>query len=171
MATENGLSWYSPDPRCVIDLNNFHIPKRLARKYRQGVFTIKLDTAWDQVLDHCADRKETWISEEIKQVYTELYSLGFAHSIEAFSNDQLVGGLYGVNIGGAFMAESMFHLATDASKFCLVYLVEHLIKRGYILLDVQYLTAHLSRFGAILIPRKLYLDQLGRAITLERSFY
>ncbi len=171
MSTEQGILWYAPDPRCIIDLNHFHISRRLARKYRQGVFTIKLDTAWDKVLYHCADRQETWISVEIKQVYTELYKLGFAHSIEAFSKDELVGGLYGVSIGGAFMAESMFHLATDASKICLIYLVEHLIKQGYVLLDVQYCTAHLSRFGAKLIPAEEYLEKLAQAITLERHFY
>jgi leucyl/phenylalanyl-tRNA--protein transferase len=170
MATERGIGWYSPDPRCIIELNDFHVPQRLARKYRQGVFSIKIDTAWEEVLFHCADRKETWISDEIKQVYTELYQLGLAHSIEAFADNKLVGGLYGVSLGGAFMAESMFHITTDASKCCLIFLVEHLKSLGFILLDVQYLTSHLSRFGAKLISKTDYLAHLAKAIQLERRF-
>ena len=170
MDTEKGIGWYSPDPRCVIELNDFHVSHRLARKYRQGVFTMKIDTAWDEVLFHCADRKETWISEEIKRVYTELYHLGLAHSVEAFAGDKLAGGLYGVSLGGAFMAESMFHTATDASKFCLIYLVEQLKKQGFVLLDVQYPTSHLSRFGAKAIARPEYLARLAQATQLECRF-
>jgi leucyl/phenylalanyl-tRNA---protein transferase len=170
MQTEQGIRWYSPDPRCVIDLDDFHMPQRLARKYRQGTFNMKTDTAWDEVLVHCANRQETWIGNEIKEAYTELYHMGLAHSVEAFAGNKLVGGLYGVSLGGAFMAESMFHLQTDASKFCLVYLVEQLKKKGFILLDVQYLTSHLARFGAKLISRLEYLDRLTKATRLECRF-
>ena len=170
MDTEQGLRWYSPDPRCIIDLNDFHVTKRLARKYRRGVFTMKIDTAWNDVLFHCADREETWINDEIKTVYTELYDLGLAHSIEAFVGDKLAGGLYGVSLGGAFMAESMFHIDTDASKFCLVHLVQQLKKRGFVLLDVQYLTSHLCQFGAKLITQVEYLARLAEAIELDCRF-
>ena len=131
---------------------------------------MKIDTAWNEVLFNCANRQDTWISEEIKQAYTELYNLGLAHSVEAFADDILAGGLYGVSLGGAFMAESMFHISTDASKFCLIYLVEQLKKQDFVLLDVQYLTSHLSRFGAKLIPANEYLARLARATQLERRF-
>jgi leucyl/phenylalanyl-tRNA---protein transferase len=170
MDTEQQIQWYSPDPRCVIDLDDFHISRRLARKYKQDVFAMNIDTAWDKVLFHCSNRQETWISDEIKEAYTELYRMGLAHSIEAFAGNELAGGLYGVSLGGAFMAESMFHIATDASKFCLIYLVERLKKNGFVLLDVQYLTSHLARFGAKLVPRSVYLDRLKSAVHLECRF-
>ncbi len=171
MDTEQGIRWFSPDPRCIIDLDHFHIPKRLARKYKQRVFTMKINTSWNEVLFHCANRKEgTWLSEEMKEVYTELYEQGMAHSIEAYAGNELAGGLYGVSIGGAFMAESMFHLVTDASKFCLVYLVEHLKKQGFVLLDTQDFSLHKARFGAILIPRISYLKKLAHALTLNCQF-
>ncbi len=171
MDTDDGLRWFAPDPRCIIDLDHFHVSKRLARKYRQGAFVMKMDTAWNEVLFHCANRKETWISEEIKEAYTDLYRQGKAHSIEAYNNNnQLAGGLYGVNLGGAFMAESMFHLETDASKFCLVYLVQHLKKQGFVLLDTQDFSMHKARFGAILVSKAIYLEKLAHAIKLERQF-
>jgi len=173
MGTQLGIRWFSPDPRCIIPLDDFHIPKRFARKYRQGVFTMKTNTAWNEVLFHCANRKESpglWISEEIKEAYTELYQRGMAFSIEAYSGTELAGGLYGVSIGGAFMAESMFHLVTDASKFCLVYLIEHLKQRGYVLLDTQDFSLHKAQFGAILIPKVVYLEKLAYALTLNCQF-
>src|SRR5271168_2587816 len=157
MGDERGIRWYSPDPRFIIDLNNLHVPKRLARKYRQRPFDLRIDSAFKDVIRACADRETTWITPEIIEMYTQLHQLGFAHSVEAFDGETLVGGLYGVSIGGAFMGESMFHIATDASKLCLLSLVERLREKGYILLDSQFTTSHLETFGGILISRDKYL--------------
>lgn len=163
------IRWYSPEPRCIIDLNNFHISKRLARTYRQDVFELRINSAWDQVMRLCA-RPETWINDEIIRVYTELHQLGFAHSVEAYKDGRLAGGLYGVSIRGAFMGESMFHLERDASKVCLIYLVERMKNQGMVLLDSQYMTSHLSTFGAISIARSEYLSRLSDALMLNCSF-
>ncbi|HEY9714142.1 MAG TPA: leucyl/phenylalanyl-tRNA--protein transferase, partial [Chroococcales cyanobacterium] len=165
MGGEDGkIRWYSPDPRCVIDLEDFHISRRLARTYRQSKFEIKVNADWDGVLQGCAERDTTWITDDIYRVYTKLHRIGLAHTVEAYLDNQLVGGLYGVSIGGAFMGESMFHTATDASKVCLVYLVERLKERRFSLLDSQYMTSHLSRFGARLIAREEYLLRLHEAL-------
>jgi leucyl/phenylalanyl-tRNA--protein transferase len=170
MGDERGIRWYSPDPRFIIDLNNIHVPRRLARTYRQRPFDLRINTAFKDVIRFCADRETTWITSEIISVYTQLHQLGFAHSVEAFDGETLVGGLYGVSIGAAFMGESMFHLATDASKICLLYLIERLVERGYILLDSQFTTNHLEKFGGILISRKKYLEILEKAIAKECQF-
>lgn len=170
MDTDCGLRWFAPEWRGIIELDQFHIPRRFARKYRQGVFTMKINTAWNEVLFHVANKENTWLSEEMKSAYTELHHRGLAHSIEAFEGDKLAGGLYGVNVGGAFMAESMFHLVTDASKYCLVYLVEILKKQGFVLLDTQDFSQHKASFGCILIPKEQYLERLAYAVTLKRHF-
>jgi leucyl/phenylalanyl-tRNA--protein transferase len=173
MGDRSGVSWYSADPRFIIDLNNFHVPRRLARKYRQKVFDMRVNTAWSDVIGGCAARDETWITPDVVRVYTQLYELGFAHSVEAFQDERLAGGIYGVSIGGAFMAESMFYAVSDASKICLVYLVERLKARGYILLDSQFVspqTRYLERFGARQIPLSHYLEVLSRAIKLNCRF-
>lgn len=171
MADDDGtIGWYSPDPRAVFPLDAFHVPKNLAKTLRQGRFERRIDGDFEGVLRACADREETWISEEIHQAYTALHRLGLAHSVEAWRDGQLVGGLYGVAIGGAFFGESMFSRATDASKVCLVWLVERLRDRGYTLLDSQYPTTHLLQFGQTLIPRAEYLRQLARAIALPGHF-
>lgn len=170
MDTDDGLRWFAPALRGIIELDHFHVSRRLARKYRQRVFTMKIDTAWNEVLFHVANKENTWLSEEMKNAYTELHYRGLAHSIEAYAGDKLAGGLYGVNIGGAFMAESMFHLITDASKFCLVYLVEILKKQGFVLLDTQDFSKHKASFGGILIPKEQYLEKLAYAINLNRQF-
>jgi leucyl/phenylalanyl-tRNA--protein transferase len=164
------IRWYSPNPRCIFDLENFHVPKRLARTYKQGVFDLRINTAWQEVLLKCADRDTTWITKPIFRVYTELHELGFAHSVEAYKDGQLAGGLYGVSIGGAFMGESMFHVETDASKVCLVFLVERLRERGYILLDSQFMTPHLAKFGAIDISREDYQRRLHEALQRKCRF-
>jgi leucyl/phenylalanyl-tRNA--protein transferase len=164
------IRWYSPNPRCIFDLENFHVPKRLARTYKQGVFDLRVNTAWQDVLLKCADRDTTWITKPIFRVYTELHELGFAHSVEAYKDGQLAGGLYGVSIGGAFMGESMFHVETDASKVCLVFLVERLRERGYVLLDSQFMTPHLAKFGAIDISREDYQRRLHEALQRECHF-
>lgn len=173
MGDEQGIGWYCADPRFVIDLDNFHVPKRLARKYRQKIFDIRVDTAWSDVINGCAARDETWITPQIISVYTELHRLGFAHSVEAFQEGVLVGGLYGISLGGAFMGESMFHTASDASKLCLVFLVERLKAKGFILLDSQFVspqTRYLENFGGALIPLSAYLERLAVAVKLDCQF-
>lgn len=170
---DDAIGWYSPDPRAVFPLDTFHVPKNLAKTVRQGKYEIRVDTAFEAVMRGCAGGErvgDTWISEAIITVYTALHHQGFGHSVEAWKDGELVGGLYGVAIGGAFMGESMFSRATDASKVCLVHLVERMKARGFILLDSQYPTEHLTQFGQALIPRADYMRQLQRALTLDRHF-
>ncbi|HEY9731461.1 MAG TPA: leucyl/phenylalanyl-tRNA--protein transferase [Drouetiella sp.] len=164
------IRWYSPDPRCIFDLYDFHVPKRLARTYRQGIFDIKINTAWEAVMHKCAERESTWITDDIFRVYTQLHQMGAAHSVEAYYEGKLAGGLYGVGLGGAFMGESMFHDVTDASKVCLVFLVEHLRERGFILLDSQFMTSHLATFNAKLISKAEYMALLRAALTIRAKF-
>ena len=170
MADEDEIRWYSPDPRGIIDLPSFHLPKRLARTIRRGLFEIAINRNFEGVIRACAAREETWINEEIIRSYTALHRLGKAHSVEAYSEGALAGGLYGVALGGAFMGESMFMLKRDASKVCLAFLVERLTARGYLLLDTQFITSHLQRFGAIEIPRAEYLRRLEKALALDCRF-
>ncbi len=163
--------WYRPDPRTVIPLDAFHVSRSLAKTIRRGIFEVRVDTAFEDVMRACADRPEgSWISEEFVQVYTELHRRGHAHSVEAWREGRLVGGTYGVAIGGAFMAESMFHRETDASKVALAALVNRLREREYALLDVQYLTPHLESLGAVEIPHNVYIRRLHRAIRAARRF-
>lgn len=164
------IGWFSPDPRGVIPLETFHVPKSLHRTLRQGRFETRIDTAFREVIAGCADRKTTWISDRIRTSYEKLFELGYAHSVETWFQDRLVGGLYGVAIGGAFFGESMFSLVTDASKVALVALVHHLRERGFRLLDTQWSTEHLSRFGCTDIPRTDYLVQLDLALKQEAVF-
>lgn len=164
------IRWYSPDPRCIIDLDDFHASKRLMRTYRSGKFDMRVNTAWEEVLHACADRDTTWITDDIFRVYTQLHEMGFAHSVEAFYDGELAGGLYGVSIGGAFMGESMFHRVTDASKVSLVYLVERMRAKGFRLLDTQYMTDHLGTFNAINIPKSEYEERLKDALRLNCKF-
>ena len=164
------ICWYSPDPRTILPLDQFHLPQRLSRTLRQGRFTLSINRDFKGVMRACANRDETWISAEIIKAYTLLHDQGKAHSIEAYVEEKLAGGLYGVSLGGAFMAESMFTTVRDASKVCLAFLVDHLIDRGFILLDTQYLTPHLKRFGAIEIPRDEYLRRLKAALKVPCRF-
>ena len=171
MGHDDGIiRWYSPDPRCIIPLDQFHTSKRLARTIRQGKFELKVNADFEKIMRLCAERESTWITDEIVRVYCELHKHGFAHSVEAYLDGEIAGGLYGVSIGGAFMGESMFHIATDASKVCLAYLVERMKERGFILLDSQYVTDHLSTFNAIQISREEYLERLRDALTLKCVF-
>ena len=172
MADERGaISWYSPDPRCVFELDRFHVPHSLRQTMRHELFAIRFDTAFDEVVRACADRPEgTWISGGVAVLYRELHRRGSAHSVEAWRDGALAGGLYGVTIGGAFFGESMFHHVSEASKVALVALVERLGQRGFTLLDTQWMTPHLARFGAIEIPRDEYLRRLAAAIELECDF-
>lgn len=171
MGDEDGsISWYSPDPRGIVELEQFHVPKNLAKLVRQQRFDIRLNADFAAVMCACADRADTWISQEIICAYQALHVSGFAHSVEAWQGTELVGGLYGVAIGGAFFGESMFHRVTDASKVALVELVQRLRNRGFTLLDTQWTTAHLRRFGARDISRDEYLQRLGAALQLDCRF-
>ena len=171
MGVDGEIEWFSPDPRAIIPLDSFHVPRTLRQKWRQGAFEIRIDTVFDEVMRACADRPEgTWITEEILKSYNRLHTLGFAHSLEAWKDGELAGGLYGVSIGAAFFGESMFHRVTDASKIALVALVERLRDREFTLLDTQFRTEHLDRFGTVEISRDEYLTRLSEAIQLSRSF-
>jgi leucyl/phenylalanyl-tRNA--protein transferase len=158
-ADDPDLFWVEPELRGVLPLDAFHIPRRLARKVRQAPFEIRFNTAFDQVVAACAEsvenRPSTWINSTITDLYGKLHRLNHAHSVEAWLDGKLVGGLYGVSLRRAFFGESMFSRATDASKVCLVHLVEKLRERGFVLLDTQFTTEHLKRFGAIDIPRTI----------------
>jgi leucyl/phenylalanyl-tRNA---protein transferase len=167
---DNSIGWFSPDPRAIIPLENFHVPHTLRREWRRKVFEIRIDNRFGEVIRACAKRKDTWINDKIIESYVRLHELGYAHSVEAWNKDRLAGGLYGVAIGGAFFGESMFHRVTNASKIALVALVEHLRARKFALLDTQWLTPHLVRFGAIEISRKQYLRRLREAVELPRKF-
>src|SRR5690606_15710302 len=151
-------------------LDALRVPRSLAKALRKRPFEIRVDTHFEEVIRGCAARAVTWISEEIVRAYTELHRLGLAHSVEAWQRERLVGGLYGVALGGAFMGESMFSRVDNASGACLVALVERLKARGYVLLDSQTPTRHLLRFGQTLIPRAEYLRRLRHALTLDCSF-
>jgi leucyl/phenylalanyl-tRNA--protein transferase len=177
MAVESGeIRWFSPDPRGVLPLDRFHASSRLLRVRRQARFTERVDGDFDAVIRACASAERdpadpgTWISEEIVASYNELHRRGAAHSVEAWRDGVLAGGLYGVALGGVFFGESMFHRETDASKVALVALVERLRARGYQLLDTQWMTPHLRRFGGIEIPRKEYLRRLHRALAAPCTF-
>lgn len=162
---------YSPDPRGIIDLKDFHISRTLAKTYRSGLFEIRFNTSFEMVIRSCADRDETWISEDLIESYVNLFKKNYAASIEAWRNGTLVGGLYGVVIRGAFFGESMFHHERDASKVALVALVERMSERNMILLDTQYITPHLRGFGAREIPKSQYLNRLKSALSIDTRFY
>jgi leucyl/phenylalanyl-tRNA--protein transferase len=171
MAMEDGeIEWFSPDPRAIIPLQEFHVPRTLERVARKKAFEVRIDVSFVEVMQQCAQRPETWINDEIVESYTRLHQLGHAHSIEAWQNGELAGGLYGVSIGGAFFGESMFHHVRDASKIALLALVEHLRERKFLLLDTQWLTPHLQQFGAVEIARSQYLHLLTSAANLPRRF-
>jgi leucyl/phenylalanyl-tRNA--protein transferase len=164
------ISWYSPDPRTIFDLNEFHIPRSLKLTLKKKEFEVHINKRFEEVMRACAVREETWISETIIQSYIKLHQLGLAHSIETWQDDNLVGGLYGVAIRGAFFGESMFSRMRDSSKIALVNLVHRMKERGYILLDTQYLTPHLEKFGAREIPRCEYMKRLEESLNITCSF-
>ncbi len=172
MAESRGgpIRWYSPDPRAIIPLDRLKISRSLRQSIRARKMEIRYDTDFQQVMHRCAAREETWISEEIVEAYTRLFVLGAAHSVECWQDGRLVGGLYGVAMGGAFFGESMFSLVTNASKIALVCLVKQLTKQGFILLDTQFLTPHLASLGAREIPRQEYLLLLHEALEVRASF-
>ena len=162
------LYWVSPELRGVLPLDGFHVPRRLARTVRSGHFTVTSNVCFAAVMEACAapapGREQSWINDEILRLYCALHASGHAHSVECWQDGALVGGLYGVQLGGAFFGESMFSRARDASKVALVHLVEGLIRGGFTLLDTQFLTAHLASFGAVEIPRDEYLLELQAAM-------
>lgn len=164
------IDFYRSDPRSILELDALHVSKSLRRTLRKGVYEVRIDCNFEGVIRACARRSETWINEEIIRAFVKFHRLGKAHSVEAYKDDELVGGLYGVTLGGAFMGESMFSRMSDASKVCLVHLVERLKDRSYVLLDCQIQNDHLVRLGAVEIPEKAYLKRLRAAIELPRSF-
>jgi leucyl/phenylalanyl-tRNA--protein transferase len=168
------LYWIDPDQRGIIPLDAFHAPRSLRKVLKQNVFEVRINTAFDAVIQACAeptpDRPDTWINDEIVRLFGELHRMGMAHSVESWADGRLVGGLYGLSLGGAFFGESMFSRATDASKVALVHLVARLKHGGYSLLDTQFVTDHLERFGALEIPRHRYLRLLARAVELRGQF-
>jgi leucyl/phenylalanyl-tRNA---protein transferase len=171
MADDDGrIEFYRSDPRSVLEFEDLRVSKSLRRVIRKGVYEVRVDGDFEGVVRACADREETWINAEIVAAYARLHRAGKAHSVEAYRDGELVGGLYGVALGGAFMGESMFSRARDASKVCLVHLVERLKERGYVLLDCQIQNEHLASLGATEIPGHHYDRRLGRALLLDRSF-
>ncbi|MBN2022245.1 MAG: leucyl/phenylalanyl-tRNA--protein transferase [Pirellulales bacterium] len=171
---EAPIAWWSPDPRAVIELDGFHVPRRLGRTCRHGQFQVSRDRDFPGVIRGCATagdrRRGTWLTDEMIAAYIRLHELGHAHSVEVWQQGRLVGGTYGVSIAGLFAAESKFYRSRDASKVALVHLVEHLRGRGYSLLDIQQHTPHTAQFGAIEIPRARYLRRLAAALSQPVTF-
>lgn len=164
------IHWYSPDPRAMIPLDGLEVSRSLRQTIQKKTFQVRFDAAFEEVIRACAERDDTWISEEIVRSYLELHRLGFAHSVECWKEDKLVGGLYGVAIGAAFFGESMFSALRDASKVALAALVDRLRKKKFELLDTQFITPHLTKLGAIEISQKEYLARLKKAISKKRLF-
>ncbi len=161
---DNMVHWYEPKQRGIIPLETFKISKNLRRLIKQQKFEITVNQDFEKVMQACAAREDTWISEEIIYVYTKLHEAGWGYSFETRLDGELVGGLYGISMGRAFFGESMFHAVTDASKVALVYLVSWMKDNGLELLDTQFITDHLRQFGAIEIPQKEYLERLKKAL-------
>ncbi len=171
MADRRGdIHWYAPDPRAILEHDDLHVSRSLRATMRKGIYEVRMDTAFEVVMRCCAAREETWINEAFITTYTRLHFAGLAHSVEAWRDGALAGGLYGVSLGGAFMGESMFSRATDASKVCLVALVEHLKARGYVLHDTQFITPHLVALGVTEIPRRVYEQRLREALEVRCSW-
>jgi leucyl/phenylalanyl-tRNA---protein transferase len=170
----NPITWWSPDPRGVFELDHFHVSRSLAKTIRKGLFKITLDQAFGEVMRQCAaparGRRSTWISREFIAAYSELHRRGHAHSLECWQGNRLVGGVYGLAIGGLFAGESMFHRVSNASKVALFHLVEHLRRQGFVLFDIQMLTPITTQLGAINLPRDRYLRRLAEAIDIPCAF-
>ena len=168
------LYWVDPEWRGIVPLEKFHVPRRLRKTVRGGPYAIRVDSAFMAVIEACAEpragSRDTWITDEIVRAYCDLNAMGHAHSVEAWQDDRLVGGLYGVSIGGAFFGESMFSRATDASKVALVHLVARLVTGGYRLLDTQFITEHLQQFGTVEISRAEYRRRLAEALAAPAMF-
>ena len=174
-ADDPSLYWIEPEHRGVIPLDGFHVPRRLARTIRSDLFEVYVDRDFEATIDACAEpqagRSRTWINGRIRSLYCKLHEIGHCHSVETWRNGKLVGGLYGVRLGRAFFGESMFHRERDASKVALVHLVARLRAGGFTLLDTQFVTSHLSGFGAIEVSKRLYNRMLERALEDEADFF
>jgi leucyl/phenylalanyl-tRNA--protein transferase len=174
-ATDPEVFWVRPETRGIIPLDGFHAPKSLRKTIRKGLFDIRVDFDFEATIDACAEprqeRQSTWINAPIREAYIQLHRMNHCHSVEAWREDRLVGGLYGVSLGRVFFGESMFSKETDASKACLVHLVDRLKARGFALLDTQFTTEHLKRFGAVDVPRGKYEKMLTAALKGESVFY
>ena len=172
--TASSIFWVDPHLRGVLPLNEFHIPRRLRKTVRRRPFEVRCNTAFETVMRACAaprpDHPDSWINDQIVRAYTRLHEMGFAHSVECWRDDELVGGLYGVSLGGAFFGESMFSRATDSSKVALVHLLARLRLGGFVLLDVQFVTEHLAQFGVVEIPARDYLLLLNDALRVAAQF-
>ena len=172
---DEGFFIVDPEWRCIFPLDKFHVPRRLARTLRSGRFSFTVDRDFAAVVDGCAapgpDREDTWINPDIRTLYLEMHARGLAHSVEARIDGELAGGLYGVAIGGAFFGESMYSLATDASKAALVHLAARLRHGGFKLLDAQFVTPHLEQFGAQTLPRRIFQALLEVALDARSDFY
>lgn len=172
--TVDPLTWWSPDPRAIFELERFHVSKSLAKVIRQDVFQITVDRAFREVMAGCAKpasgRRETWITDEFMEAYTGLHAQGHAHSLECWQGEQLVGGIYGVSLGGLFAGESMFHRESNASKVALYHLVQHLRERSFALFDIQMLTPITRQLGAVAISREEYLKRLAEAVRKPCTF-
>lgn len=172
--TDGTLYWYSPDPRAIIPLNTYKPSKSLRPVLNKNLFEIRINADFEGVMKGCAlprqDEDSTWISDEIISAYTELHQMGYAHSVETYLNNELVGGLYGVAIGGVFFGESMFHTVSNASKVAFHYLIEILKQQNYILLDTQFINDNVRRFGAIEIPKSEYIKLLKKGLLKKAHF-
>jgi leucyl/phenylalanyl-tRNA--protein transferase len=164
------IFWVDPRRRGIFPLDQFHISRSLARRIRRAEFSIRINSDFAGVVQGCADRSETWINDEIFFLYNQLHALGFAHSLEVYEDDALIGGVYGVTLGGAFFGESMFSRRTDASKIALTFLVDRLNLAGFSLFDTQFITPHLASLGAVEIPRAQYHQLLEKALEIEADF-
>ena len=164
------IYWHCPNRRAIFPLDNDYIPKSLKQFLSKNIFNHTINNAFEQVIQHCANRPESWITEEIIDIYTALHIAGHAHSIETWLDGKLVGGLYGVSVGSAFFGESMFSLQSNASKSAFIFLKKHLISQGFTLLDSQYINDFTQSLGAIEISRVQYLEQLSKAVVRDTSF-
>jgi len=169
-AEDDEVFWVDPERRGIFPLEAFHISTSLARVIRRGRFRVTFNHAFAQVMTHCANRDETWINATIINLYAQVHTLGYAQSVEIWNGDHMVGGLYGITLGAAFFGESMFSYETDASKVALSYLIAHLNRTGFTLLDTQFITPHLASLGAIEIARTQYHTRLDAALGLDADF-
>lgn len=173
--TSAQLYWVDPEWRAIFPIDGFHIPRRLARTVQEAPFEVRVDSAFSEVIRACAEtaagRADSWINQRIIDLYEKLFAAGNAHSVECWRNNCLVGGLYGLALGGAFFGESMFSRERDASKVALVKLYERLRAGGFTLFDIQFMTEHLRQFGAVEIPRTDYLQRLDAALQVTADFY
>jgi leucyl/phenylalanyl-tRNA--protein transferase len=167
---ESVILWHSPDPRAIIPLNKIKMPRSVKQSIKKEGFEFRIDTAFRQVIEACSQRDDTWISQEIIDSYTILHSFGYAHSVETYKDGLLVGGLYGVALGGAFFGESMFNSVSNASKAAFYHLANHLIETGFILLDTQYINEFTESLGAVEIPKEHYLRILREAVKFPVRF-